>query len=163
MASSALAIVPSTSPLDRLLHAVESFTGRRPRRSGNGYRLPCTVCGGPSYRSYKAAASEATNGAILLKPFCGCTAADYVHAIGLSLGDLFPVRLAPQTPEERRIARQQARLCYVSAAVRVLHHEAHVLAAIAGMLRAGSALTDELAERLQRVVDRVEDAKATLT
>ena len=74
-------------PIDLLLSRMEAM-----KPAGKGHRGPCPSCGG---RSAKLSVSEAENGAVLLHCFGGCTPAEVIGAVGLTLGDLFPERLRP--------------------------------------------------------------------
>lgn len=55
---------------------------------GKGQWMAC--CPAHEDRSPSLAIKENHDGRILLKCFAGCGAADVVHAVGLTLGDLFP-------------------------------------------------------------------------
>src|SRR3546814_5016598 len=76
------------------------------QKSGNGWRARCPGCAG---RSRKLSVGVSDDGRILLHCFGGCEAAVVVQAAGLTIADLFPERLAADTPEERRRRQRLAR------------------------------------------------------
>jgi len=147
------------TPIDTLLHALESATGRSARRAGKGWRSRCPSCGG---KSEKVSIAEAENGAVLLHCFGGCKASEVVQAVGLALGDLFPERIAPTTPEERRQARQWAQEARWKAALEVLAVEVSVIFLAGRQLATWQPLSDEDDKRLALAVQRVRDSREVL-
>jgi hypothetical protein len=131
----------------------------RVRKSGRGYTARC-----PSHEDRSASLSigEGNNGGIVVHCFAGCNPADVVQSVGLSLGDLFPERLRPETPEERRAFAQAMRETRWAAALDVLTFEAAVIQAAAGMLQSGEPLTPENGARLNLAVERVDNARQEL-
>lgn len=130
----------------------------RVRRAGKNYSARC-----PAHEDRSASLSigEGNNGGILVHCFAGCNPADVVQAVGLTLGDLFPERLRPETPAERRefaLAMRQSRW---AAALDVLCFEGAVIQAAAGMLQQGP-LTPENGERLNLAMERVDNARQEL-
>ena len=142
------------SPLDALLQRLDGV-----QKSGPGYRARCPACGG---RSRKLATSEAPNGSVLLHCFAGCAAVNVVNAMGLSLADLFPARLAPQTEQERRSAWRLARQGQWGAALEVLATEALIVLFAGQQLATWRHLSEEDDRRLALACDRIEQAKAIL-
>ncbi|MGH8116592.1 MAG: hypothetical protein ACREPJ_04690 [Rhodanobacteraceae bacterium] len=120
-------------------------------------RCPAHADKSPSL-SIKATA----DGTVLLHDFAGCDAATVVQAVGLELADLFPTRLKPQTPQERRAAREAFKRSAWCAALRVLSREATVVSCAAGMLLQDTALTPDDGARLTLAMQRIEDARAVL-
>jgi len=129
------------------------------QKSGRGYRARCPACGG---RSRKVSITEADDGRVLLHCFGGCDAGAVVQAAGLTLGDLFPVRLQPETPEERRAWRRAAKEAQWGAALDILYLEATIVGIAARQLHSGEPLTPEDHHRLSQSIDRIEGAKGVL-
>ena len=149
------------SPFDRIVHAIEGATGIKGKPSGPGMRLACCgTCMGS--RSLKVSVTEAGNGAILLHAFCGCSSAEVLAGAGLSLADLFPVRLKPHTPEERRAARRVMREASWRAALVVVDTEIAVIQAAARMVARWQCLSAEDDDRVQLAVDRIAGARGVL-
>ena len=143
-----------SNPLDALLQRLDGV-----QKSGNGYRARCPACGG---RSRKLSVSEADNGAVLLHCFASCDALNVMQAVGMTLADLFPVRLAPQTEQERRSALRSARLSQWGAALEVLVVEALIVVIAARQLARWQYLSEEDDQRLAVACDRLEQAWKTL-
>ena len=150
----ASALQGHSSPLDALLQRLDGV-----QKSGSGYRARCPACGG---RSRKLSVSEIDNGAVLLHCFAGCGALSVVQAVGLTLADLFPVRLAPQTDQERASALRSARLSQLGAALEVLAVEALIVVIAARQLAGWQYLSEEDDQRLAVACDRLEQAWKTL-
>lgn len=72
-------------PIDRICSKLDAVQG-----SGPSYQAPC-----PAHEDDNPSLSikEAQDGRVLLKCHAGCSAEDIVHALGLSMKDLFPDRL----------------------------------------------------------------------
>ncbi|WP_052108047.1 hypothetical protein [Aerolutibacter daejeonensis] len=144
----------SVGPLEVVLSRLD-----RVQRSGRGYRALCPACGG---RSQKLSVTEADDGRVLMHCFAGCPAAAVLGAMGLELPDLFPERLAPDTPEGRRAARRALREASWGAAVVTLDVEATLVLLAAEMLAAGMPLPPEDLTHLRTAVARIEDARTVL-
>ena len=146
------------SPIDALLHALESATGRAPTRTSKAWRARCPSCGG---ESEKVSMAQADNGGILLYAFCGCETSAVLAACGLTLAHLFPARLAATTPEARRAARQALREAGWGAAWNALAAEAVIVRIVAGdVLRLDVSAHD--LERVARAERRIHEAVAVL-
>jgi hypothetical protein len=143
------------NPLNILLQRLEGA-----QRSSAGYRARCPACGG---RTRKLSLSEGQDGRILLHCFGGCAAIEIVQALGLTLADLFPVRLKPQTPEQRRAIRQWARQTQWSAALQVLSLEARIVLIAARQLARWHYLSEDDDARLADAVERIDHCAGTLT
>lgn len=141
--------VPSAN-LDRLLSRLEKV-----KRAGRGYTACCPA---HSDRNASLSVSEADNGSILLHCFAACQPADVLGAIGLSLGDLFPERLRPATPQERKEALRHAQEAKWMAALDVAAFEAGVAEAAASMMANGEALAPDALERLKLAAERLGNA-----
>lgn len=142
------------SGLELILSRVEFV-----QRSGKGYRAACPACGG---RSRKLSLTESDDGRVLLHCFGGCAAATVVQAAGLQLGDLFPERLAADTPDERRRRQRLAREAQWGAALDVLELESTIVLFAAQSLQKGVLLSDEDALRFLQAIKRIEAARLTL-
>lgn len=126
------------------------------QRSGKGHRALCPSCGG---RSRKLSVLQTDDGRVLLHCFGGCAAVEVIGAVGLTLADLFPEPLAPQTPEQRRATRRQAQEAGWGAALGVLEREATVVLIGARSVRGGNSLSTDDDARLVLAVDRIESAR----
>lgn len=142
------------APLALLLNRLE-----RVRRAGNGYTARC-----PAHedRTASLSLSEGSDGRALLHCFAGCSALDVVHALGLEVGDLFPQRLPPTTPEAKRAARQRAREADTAAALRILAFECRVVEAAAAHLVTDRPLPWSDLRRLAQAADRIAAARDRL-
>lgn len=103
------------------------------------------------------------DGRVLLHCFAGCTPADVLAAVGLSFADLFPERLKPQTPTERRHVRNQVRHANRLGAMRVVNSEAIIIRIAADDTAAGITLDDEDRVRLALAHDRISAAQQVLS
>lgn len=128
----------------------------RVKRSGKGW-IAC--CPAHADKTASLAVTEADDGKVLLHCFAGCDALEVVQSVGLSLADLFPERLAPQTDTERREARRAARESQWAAALGVLCREASVVLIAARMIASGQLLETNDAARLARAVSLIELAQ----
>lgn len=99
------------------------------------------------------------DGRILVHCFAGCAASDVVAALGLELGDLFPIRLKPETSQQRAEARRFAREAQLVAAIGVLDREATIILCAAGALAQNELLIQSDHERLVLASQRVRDAR----
>lgn len=129
------------------------------QKSGKGWRTACPSCGG---RSRKLSVSEADDGRVLLHCFGGCEASAVVQAAGLTIADLFPERLAADTPDERRRRQRLAREAQWGAALEVLELESTVVLFAAKQLQQGELLSDEDALRFLQAIKRIEGARQVL-
>lgn len=149
-----MSAVLNLRPIDTLLPRLE---GMKP--AGRGHRGPCPQCGG---KSAKLSVTEADNGAVLLNCFGGCTAAEVLAAVGLTLGDLFPERLRPMTDTERRDARDRARVTGWQAALEMLCKEAAIVHLAQRQLARWHVLSEEDDARLKLAEERIANARNTL-
>ncbi len=96
---------------------------------------------------------ELEDGRILVRCFTGCPVSDVLAAIGLEFTDLFP-------PDSRAIghANPERRTFPAADVLRALYRETLIVAAAAGFLLEGRALSDEDRERLGLAFERIQDA-----
>lgn len=120
-------------------------------------------CPAHTDKSPSLSIKQCDDGTILLHDFGGCSPSDILAAVGLELADLFPKRLKPRTPEERKAAAQAFKRDSWRSALGVLSREATVVGCAAGMLRQGHALTPDDDNRLTLAMQRIDDARAVLT
>lgn len=130
----------------------------RVRQFGKGWSARC-----PAHEDRNASLSIAVgdDGRILVHDFAGCHVADVLGAVGLSLADLFPRRLADQSPEGRRAMREGARQAQWRAALGVLAREATVVSIAAYAVLRGT-LSDDDAHRVAVAVERIDAAREVL-
>lgn len=129
------------------------------RRCGKGWRCDCPV----GHRSRGTLSiGEGDNGMVLIHCFAGCSPAEVLDALGLDLRDLFPERVRPATPQQRRQAQQAVRSANVAAAVAVLAREATVLEIAAHHLAGGLPIAADDLQRLAEATARIQAARAVL-
>lgn len=145
----------TSRPVEEMLARLE-----RVRPCGRGWIARC-----PAHADRSASLSVAAgdDGRVLIRCFAGCSAVAVVGALGLTLGDLFPERLAPASPEARRELRERARAADVRAAVAAVAFEALVLRAAAEQVRRGVVLADADAARLDLALERIDAARVALS
>lgn len=130
------------------------------RKYGEGWRARCPSCGGRRRDTVSIAIGN--DGRVLLHCFGGCDAAAVVQAAGLQLGDLFPERLAPETPEDRRRMRLLARQAGWGAALETLEFEARIVLIAAAEVAEGKPLAEDDRARLLLAMNRIEGARTAL-
>ena len=153
--SNATPSTPSTMPdVNIVLSRLD-----RVRKNGTGWTARC-----PAHEDRTASLSVATGreGRLILHCFAGCSVHDVLSDIGLTVGDLFPRRLADSTPEERRETRRRVMQAYMAAAVGVLDREAIVVELCASDLAKGLALDDASQVRLALAQERIAAARQVL-
>lgn len=130
------------------------------RRSGNGWVARC-----PAHADRHASLSvaEGDDGRVLLHCFAGCSAADVLGAVGLSIADLFVRRIThASTPAERAAAAERARQARIAAALSALASEATIIEVAGRQIGAGRALSPADLARLSVAAERIRAAHATL-
>lgn len=130
------------------------------QKAGNGWRAKCPACGG---KGRKVSIAEAQNGTVLLHCFAGCGAAAVLESVGLAMSDLFPEPIKPQTPDELRAFRRDARQTQWSAALEVLTTECIVVLLAARDIGAGRDLAEADIDRLALACSRIDYAALVLT
>lgn len=148
--------VYQSSPVERLLARLDRVKQTKPGQWIA--RCPAHTDKSPSL-SVKACG----DGTILLHDFGGCSASDILAAVGMELADLFPERLKPRTPEERKAAREAFKRDSWRAALGVLAREATIVEIAAHDLADNKPLSGEDHDRLLTAIVRIGDAKAVLT
>ncbi len=151
MNNAALATTPDP---DLLLSRLE-----RVRRAGRGWSARC-----PAHQDRSASLSVTVgdDGRILVHCFAMCPIGDVLGAVGLTVTDLFPRRLADASLQARRELREAARQAQWRAALAMLAFEGRIIA-IATYAALRGELSDADAHRVAIAAERVEDALATLT
>ncbi len=81
-----------TSPIDRILDAVQRTTGFHPRQSHAGWRAQC-----PAHDDNQPSLSisEGRGGRVLIRCHAGCETPSIVAAIGMEMCDLMPASGGP--------------------------------------------------------------------
>jgi hypothetical protein len=129
------------------------------RPYGKGYTARC-----PAHEDRTASLSIAVgnDGCLLIHDFAGCSVRDVLAAIGLTISDLFPRRLADASPEARKESRMLALRSQVCAAANVLDHEAGLVLVAAGDTARGRTLADADHARLALACERIRAAKVAI-
>ena len=140
--------------IDALLHRLD-----RVQRSGQGWRADCPN-GHKTHGTLSLAQGE--DGRVLLHCFAGCSTADVLGALGLTLGDVMPERLRDDSPEARRTARERFRLASVTAAAGVIEREGRVVLIAGCDLLQGKVLAADDVQRLTEAVERIGAAREVL-
>lgn len=140
--------------IDALLHRLE-----RVQRSGQGWRADCPT--GHRTRGTLSLA-QGDDGRLLLHCFAGCSAAEVLAALGLSVAEVMPERLRDESPEARRAARERFRLASVSAAAGVLARESGVVLIAAHDLLKDKPLSRDDTQRLGEAAERIACVRETL-
>lgn len=125
----------------------------RVKRTGPGKwsaRCPAHDDRGPSL-----SVRELDDGRLLLHCFAGCSVAEVVGAVGLTLGDLFPEKVEARhdgcpSRERRPFSAQDALVA--------IDFEATLAAVCAGTLARGESLTDADRARLALAAERISAA-----
>ncbi len=130
------------------------------RRCGRGW---IALCPAHKDRSASLSVTEADGRKLLVHCFAGCSAADIVAAVGLTLGDLFPERIADQSPLTRAQRREAARQSGLTAALGELSRESTIVEIAAESIRRGSKLEPEDVERVHVAAQRIQDARKVLS
>ena len=147
-----LGTIPPPNPGARV--AISDILGRLDgvrKKAANSFIARC-----PAHedKSPSLAITE-KNDRVLIHCFAGCAAADVLAAIGLSLADLYPERLSPQTAAERRELKQLARYANLTAAMNLIPRESIVLLLAADDLRDGKILSNTDYDRIDLAHTRI--------
>lgn len=148
------AAITSRVGIDALLHRLE-----RVQRSGQRWRADCPN-GHKTHGTLSLAQGD--DGRLLLHCFAGCSTADVLGALGLTLGDVMPERLRDESPEGRRAARERFRLASVTAAAGVIEREGRVVLIAGCDLLQGKVLAADDVQRLGAAVERIGAAREAL-
>jgi hypothetical protein len=137
------------------MSAAQRVLDRLPRvkqtRPGS-YITGCPCCKSREGRPIKV--DERDDGRVLIYAFCGCTTADVVGEIGLTLGDLFDKPLAQHLPPVRGGFNARELL-------ELVHHEVTVAAILATDMESRQ-LTADKATRLRQCSARIGKAHALI-
>ncbi|MCL1824551.1 MAG: DNA primase [Betaproteobacteria bacterium] len=131
-------------PIDTLLSRLE-----RVRPSGPD----CWMARCPAHEDQRPSLSlrELDDGRVLLYCYAGCSTADVLDAVGLSLSDLFPEKIGEHvTPERRPFPAADI--------LRSISFECLVVATSGRTLLNGEPFTEEDQERLMLAVERIQAA-----
>lgn len=151
----AAAVQTSTPPsIELVLSRLE-----RVRKAGAGWSARCP---GHEDRTASLSVGIGTDGRILLNCFAGCSIHDVLGAIGLSVADLFPRRLADATPEARRELQGHALRSRLQACANVIDSEAAIVLIAAGDVGQGRVLKDADHARLALAADRIRAARVAI-
>jgi hypothetical protein len=145
---------PTVAPIDLLLPRLANL-----RSNGNSHRADCPV-GHSSKGSLSVSVGD--DGKLLMTCFVCHDTPGIVAALGLELANLFPQRLAPSTPEQRKELSELARQGNWRAALSVIDREATVVLIASGYADRGERLTDEDHIRLQEACSRITRAREVL-
>jgi hypothetical protein len=143
------------SATDALLGRLNNVRAYGPK----GWRADC-----PNGHSSRGTLSvgEADDGRVLLRCFAGCSAAEVMGAVGLTLSDLFPEPVRDMGPMARAQRREAIRQAGWAAALAVLAREAVVVHVAAEAMVRGEPIVAEDAERVRVAAERIQDAREAL-
>lgn len=139
------------TPVDRLLGRLDGVKRTGPDRW-------IAICPAHDDRRPSLSIRQTDEGRVLAHCWSGCSAAEVVHAAGLTLTDLFPARPTEHhrgpLPKRSRWDRDDV--------WGVVAHEAAVAAVVAADAAAGRPVSAADAERAGLAADRLADAVAAL-
>ncbi len=138
-----------TTPIERLLPQLSGV-----KQTGAGRWV--SKCPAHEDRRPSLSVRETSDGTLLIKCWAGCSAADVIAGVGLSLADLFPNK-----PENRPPLRPRERWDRGDV-WQLLAHEASIAAIGAADAAAGRPVSDEDAERVGLAADRLADTVQAL-
>jgi len=118
----------------------------------------------PAHQDHSASLSitEVDGGKILLHCFAGCSAIDVVRAVGLTLADLFPERIAYTSPLSAAKRREAARQTGLAAALGVLGLESKIVQIAARTVAVGKVLDADDTERLIVACQRIDAVREAM-
>lgn len=134
------------SPIDAVLHRLDAV-----RQTGADRWI--ARCPAHDDRTPSLSLRETSDGTVLMRCWAGCSAADVVTAVGLSLADLFPRRLDHHREPIRQRDRWNPRDLLA-----LIRREVHIVLVVASDIRAGIVPTDDDMARLGHAVDRISTA-----
>lgn len=129
------------------------------RKAGTGHTARC-----PAHEDRTASLSTAVgnDGRVLIHCFAGCAPADVLAAIGLTISDLFPKRLADATPETRKALHALALRAQIRACANLLDHESTIVLIAASDTSVGRPLEGADLARLALAADRIRTARVAI-
>lgn len=141
--------------IDRLLSRLENV-----RRQGEGYRADCP--NGHSRAKGSLSIADASD-RVLMNCFACRDTLGILHAIGLSLSDLFDRRLPDNdSPQQRRERQRQFRRSAWSSALQVAAYEAHVILIAAEWVAAGKRLAPDDLKSLHRATFLLQECRGVM-
>ena len=144
-----------TAPVQTLLGRLEGV-----RKSGKGWVARCPA---HADRTASLSVGEGDDGRVLLHCFAGCGAADVVHSVGLSLGDLFPARLdRHMDPAARLRVSMETRTARQYAALSGVLSELAVIEVAAARVARGEPLSAADAQRVSKAHDAIHRARQSV-
>lgn len=150
------AVTDALNPYDNLLSRLEGV-----QSTGKGQRSRCPACGG---KSRKLSLAQGNDGRVLLHCFGGCSAADVLAAVGLTVADLFDRPITSKmTPAERHELRECQRQSQWRAALEVLYLESTVILIAIRQLCDDVGITEDDYQRMKLAVERVANAREVLS
>lgn len=131
---------------------------RKNNKRGWVARCPCH-----EDKSASLSICEGDNGRVLINCFAGCAAIDVVHALGMTLADLFPRRINDKmSPEEKAELHEISMRSKWSAALGVLDRESLVVYMVAEKIRKGGNLDERTVHRVAVAANRISEARVIL-
>ena len=136
-------------PVDALLSRLEGA-----RKAGYGWMAQC-----PAHedRTPSLSIRVGDDGRVLAHCFAGCSTAEVVASVGMSLADLFPRTHAGRS-SQRRAARRSLPSADHAAALRVIRRETMIFEIAAATIRSGGKLALDDIERVNVAVRNIRDA-----
>ena len=131
------------------------------RRGRDGWRADCP--NGHNKAKGSLSITESADGAVLIHCFACDNTPGILAAVGLEVADLFPKRITDPSPEGRAKAREALKRNGWQAALGVLSRESTLVLCAAGMLRQGTALSQEDDARLGLAMKRIDSARELLS
>ncbi len=134
------------APLDTLLSRLD-----KPRQPSPGRWI--ARCPAHADKAPSLSIRELDDGRILVHCFAGCPVSDVLAAVGLEFADLYPERPTDRANPERRPFPAEDVL-------RAIYRETLIVAAAAGFLLEGRALSEADRNRLGMALERIQAAVA---
>ena len=130
------------------------------RKSGRGWIARCPAHGD---KRPSLSLAEGDDGRVLLHCFGGCSAASVVHAVGLTLGDLFPARLDRHMDAAgRRKVEMETRIARRWAAIGACLPELALVEVAASQMARGEPLSASDAQRVSEAHETIHRARLTV-
>lgn len=130
-------------PIDTILSRLDKL-----HQTGPGRWI--ARCPAHDDRAPSLSVRELDDGRVLLHCFAGCPTADVVAAVGLEFSNLYPESPTVANPERRPFPAADV--------LRALYREILIVAAAAGFILSGRALSNEDRSRLELAVERIQEA-----
>lgn len=153
--ANAAAVYTSTPPnIDLVLSRLDKV-----RPYGKGFTARC-----PAHEDRTASLSvtAGNDGRLLVHCFAGCSVHDVVGAIGLTVSDLFPLRIKDTSPEMRKELHALALKAQLKACASVLVYESTIVLIAAGDIAKGLTMADADHGRLALASERIRAARVAI-